>query len=66
MAQNMMPTQRRHVFISGQLVEYWEHPEVAFGWTREDLQAYADGEAWVLLFNAIRLTGPRPETEHGS
>ena len=60
------PTQRRRLFVSGQLVEYWEHPDVAFGWTREDLQAYADVGDWVLLFNAILLSGPRPGTEHGS
>jgi hypothetical protein len=34
--------QRRRVFVSGQLLEYWEHPDVAFGWTLEDLQTYAD------------------------
>ena len=59
-------TQRRRVFVSGQLVEYWEHPDVAFGWTYEHLQTYADREDWVLLFNAILLTGPAPGTEHGS
>lgn len=59
-------TQRRRVFVSGQLVEYWEHPDVAFGWTREDLQTYADRGDWVLLFNAIVLTGSRPGTQHGS
>jgi hypothetical protein len=58
--------QRRRVFVSGQLLEYWEHPDVAFGWTLEDLQTYADRGYWVLLFNAILLTGPRPGTEHGS
>jgi len=58
--------QRRRVFVSGQLVECWEHPDVAFGWTLEDLQTYADRGDWVLLFNAILLSGPRPETEHGS
>ena len=58
--------QRRRVFVSGQLVEYWEHPDVAFGWTSEHLQTYADREDWVLLFNAILLTVPRPGTEHGS
>src|SRR5215470_2081807 len=30
-------TQRRRVFVSGQLVEYWEDPDVVFGWAREDL-----------------------------
>jgi hypothetical protein len=60
------PTQRRRFFVSGQLIEYWEHPDVAFGWTRDDLQAYADGGDWVLLFNAILLSGPCPRTELGS
>ena len=46
------PSQRRRVFVSGQLVEYWEHPDVAFGWTYEHLQTYADREDGVLLFNA--------------
>ena len=59
-------TSCRRVFVSGQLVEYWEHPDVAFGWTLEDLRTYADQGDWVLLFNAILLTDPRPETEHGS
>ena len=45
----------RRVFVSGQLVEYWEN---------EDLQAYVDGGRWVLLFNALVLTGPRPRAEH--
>ena len=58
--------QLRRVVVSGQLLEYWEHPDVAFGWTLEDLQTYADRGYWVLLFNAIRLTDPRPGTEHGS
>ena len=58
--------QRRRVFLSGQLLEYWEHPDVAFGWTHEHLQTYADRGWWVFLFNAILLTGPRPGTEHGS
>jgi len=58
------PTQPRRVFVSGQLVEYWEHPDVAFGWTHEHLQTYADREDWVLLFNAILLTCTRPGTEN--
>ena len=59
-------TRRTRIFISGQLGEYWEHSDVAFGWTREHLQAYADREDWVLLFNAILVTCPRLGTEHGS
>ena len=51
----------RRMFVSGQLVEYWEHPEVAFGWSREDLRDYAARGDWVLLFNAVLLTAPLPE-----
>ncbi len=54
----------RRVFVSGQLVEYWENGDVPFGWENEDLQAYVDGGRWVLLFNALVLTGPRPPAEH--
>jgi len=56
----------RRFFVSGQLVEYWEHPEVRFGWDPEDLQGYVDREDWLSLFNAIVLTAPRPETRHAS
>ena len=56
--------QSKRLFVSGQLVEYWEHPDVAFGWTREDLQTYADRGDWVLLFNAILLTCIHPGTEN--
>src|SRR5262249_2249700 len=59
-------TRRRRVFVSGQLVDYWEHPDVPFGWTHEDQQAYVDREDWVLLFNAILVPCPLPGTEHGS
>ncbi len=54
----------RRVFVSGQLVEYWENGDVPFGWENEDLQAYVDGGRWVLLFNALVLTGPCPPAEH--
>ena len=54
------------MFVSGQLVEYWEHPEVVFGWGREDLQGYAARGDWVLLFNAVLLTAPRAEPEMAS
>jgi hypothetical protein len=61
-----MKTQRERIFVSGRLIEYWEHPEVSFGWTPEELQGYADGGAWVLLFNGLALTAPRRETPHPS
>ena len=56
----------KRMFVSGQLVEYWENPELPFGWTEADLQDYVDRGAWVLLFNAVLLTALRPATEHGS
>ena len=59
-------TQRRCLFVAGQPLEYWEDSDIAFGWTREDIQAYADRGEWVLLFNAIFLIVPSPGIEHGS
>jgi hypothetical protein len=56
----------KRVFLSGQLVEYWENAELPFGWAREDLQGYLDRGQWVLLFNAVALNGPRPGAGHGS
>jgi len=56
----------KRMFVSGQLVEYWENPELPFGWAAADLQGYVDRGAWILLFNAVVLTAPRPATEHGS
>ena len=56
----------RRVFVSGQLVEYWENAELPFGWAREDLQAYLDRGQWVLLFNAMALNVPRQGAGHGS
>jgi hypothetical protein len=62
---NAVVTSKR-LFVSGQQVEYWEHPEIAFGWAREDLQGYADRGQWVLLFNAMLLTTPAAGTDLGS
>jgi len=56
----------KRVFLSGQLVEYWENADLPFGWAREDLQAYLDRGQWILLFNAVALNGPRPGAGHGS
>jgi hypothetical protein len=53
----------KRVFVSGQLVEYWENPDVAFGWTAEHVQGYVDRSDWTLLFNALVLTAPRPRDE---
>ena len=56
----------RRVFVAGQLIEYWENGELPFGSAAEDLQSYAERGEWVLLFNALALTAPRPESGHGS
>ena len=58
--------QRKRLFLSGRLVEYWEHPDIPFGWSREDLHGYAERGNWVLLFNAILLTAPRPAIAYAS
>ena len=56
----------RRFFVAGQLVEYWEHPGIRFGWSPEELQDYADRGDWLSLFNAIVLTAERPATQHAS
>ena len=56
----------KRMFVSGQLVELWEDPEVRFGWDREDLERYAGREEWVLLFNAMMLSVPCPEVGSAS
>ena len=56
----------KRVFLSGQLVEYWENADLPFGWAREDLQAYLDRGQWILLFNAVALNAPCPGAGHGS
>ena len=54
------------IFVSGQLVELWEDTDVAFGCAPADLQRYADGEQWVLLFNAMMLNVPDADLGWGS
>ena len=56
----------RRLFVCGRQLEYWEHPDVPFGWTREDLEGYAKRGHWVFLFNAILLAVPRHEMDHAS
>ena len=58
-------TATKRIFLSGQLVELWEHPDVFFGWTREHLDQYVERGAWVLLFNAFALAVGRPEPAYG-
>ena len=60
-----VPSPRR-LFVAGQQVEYWEHPDVPFGWSPEEIQAYAEQGDWLLVFNAIVLAAPRPETDLAS
>ena len=56
----------RQVFVAGQRVEYWENVDHPFGWAHDDLQAYVDRREWVLLFNAVALTGSHPSAPYGS
>ena len=52
------------VYMEGdQRYELWEDPERPFGCAPRDLERYVEQEAWVLLFNAVALTGPRRVTE---
>ena len=52
------------VYIEGdQRYELWEDPERPFGCAPRDLERYVEQEAWVLLFNAVALTGTRRVTE---
>jgi len=46
----------RHVYISGEQVEIWENPDLPFRCTPEEINGYAEQEAWVLLFNALVLS----------
>jgi len=52
------------VYVEGdQRYELWEDPERPFGCAPRDLERYVAQEAWVLLFNAVALTGARRVTE---
>jgi hypothetical protein len=52
------------VYLEGDLrYELWEDPERPFGCAPRDLERYVEQEAWVLLFNAVALTGTRRVTE---
>jgi len=46
---------RRKFYVSGQVVELWEDARQPFGWAEEDLDGYARGGQWALLFNALVL-----------
>jgi hypothetical protein len=58
------PYQRR-LLLKGQLVEVWEDPHLAFGWSEEDLEGYLDQGAWVALFNAVMLRAAVPQPAWG-
>jgi hypothetical protein len=47
--------ERRTFYVSGQAVELWEDARQPFGWAEEDLDGYARGGHWDLLFNALVL-----------
>jgi len=54
-------TTRKQFYLSGEALELWENEGLPFGWSPEDLQAYADRGAWELLFNALVLNAaPEP------
>ena len=57
---------RRRVPLGACLVEVWEDPQVAFGWTEAHLEGYMDREAWVSLFNAVVLRAVVPQPALGS
>jgi len=48
--------ERRMFYVSGQAVELWEDSRQPFGWAEEDLDGYARGGCWELLFNALVLS----------
>lgn len=54
-------SEKRRFYLSGQAVELWEDELLPFGWTRDDLQDYADRGEWELLFNALVLNAA-PDT----
>jgi hypothetical protein len=48
---------RKHFFLDGQPIEYWENPDRPFRCTADDLQNYVTSGEWILLFNALTLLG---------
>jgi hypothetical protein len=53
-------SRRRGLLVAGELVEYWENPDVSFRCSREGLQAYIDQGEWELVFNALALLANPP------
>ena len=60
---NLIPISTRRMYVSGRLVELWEDRDRPFGCAQADLQRYLDGEAWILLFNALALTARAQASE---
>ena len=52
---------RRWLWIGGRPVEIWENPALPFRCTQEEINGYAEHEAWVLLFNALVLSSVPPQ-----
>ena len=48
-------TERRRFFLSGELVEVWENPDVPFHCAPDHFETYAQAGEWVRLFNAMML-----------
>jgi hypothetical protein len=59
-------TARRRLLLGASMVEVWEDPQIAFGWTDGHLEGYMDREAWVSLFNAVVLRAGVPQPSQGS
>ena len=57
---------RRRLLLGASMVEVWEDPQVAFGWSDGHLEGYMDREAWVSLFNAVVLRAVVPQPAQGS
>jgi len=56
-AQKLGSGDRISVFIGGEPFEIWENPDCPFGNDDEDVDTYAAAKKWVLLFNALVLSG---------
>jgi len=48
-------SERRKFYVGGHAVELWEDSRQPFGWGERELDDYARGEQWDLLFNALVL-----------
>jgi len=48
-------TESRRIWIAGNPIEVWNHPQVGFSWTLSAIQSYIHAEQWELAFNALVL-----------